>query len=184
MKSFDEMENEIQENFIKAIKSSVTSELIRFWEPNERISDDEIVEKYPKVYNIWVNYNYKKGSKRPGITAIVGRDFDATGNSLINAALLDIDLSIITKFKSWSKIAAGAINKYLMERNDYFLREIRFDLLPDLENEGKFIVPNIPLINVHFSESRRSPLISAEEYAKERYEDLRAAIEFQSRKPS
>ena len=53
-----------------------------------------------------------------------------------------------------------------------------------MENEGKYIVPNIPLMNVHFSENRRSSLISAEQYAEERYEDLKAALEFQSRKPS
>lgn len=184
MKSLDEMQVEIQENFIKSIKSSVSSETIRFWTENERISDDEIVEKYPTVYNVWVHYNYKKGSKRPSITAIVGRDFDATGNTLLNAALLDIDPSVITKFKTWAKASASCINQYLQDRNDYFLREIRFDLLPDLENKGKYIVPNIPLMNVHFSKSRRGPLITVEEYVTEQYDDYRAALEFQARKPS
>lgn len=184
MKSLDEMKIEIQENFIKAVKTSVNSENIRFWEPDERISDDEIEDKYPKIYNIWVYYNYKKGSKRPAVTAVVGSDFNAAKNIFLNATILDIDTSVITKFKTWAKAAASSINVYLQDRNDYFLREIRFDLLPDLENEGNYIVPNIPLTNVHFSENRRGELISAEEYIKERFNDLQAALEFQAKKPS
>ena len=184
MKSLDDMTKEIQEEFIKVINKSVPNDYIRFWEPAERITDDEIFEKYDTIYNAWVTYTYKKGSKKPSITAIIGRDFDATYNKLLNLTLLNLNSENIKKIKFWGKAAASCINQYLLDRNDYFLREVRFDFISDITGKAHFVVPNIPLMNVHFSERPRSPIISAENYAKERFEDYKAALEFQSKKPS
>lgn len=176
--STEEMIVHIQEELISLIKENVPSSNIRFWEVEERITDDEILTKYEDIYNIYVFYSYHKSSKTPIVRVIITKNFVGLKAKWYNEVFLKLETEIEVMLKHWCKNAANIIKTYLQDKYSYYLREVRFDLLPD-EEKRNFIIPNLPLINVHFSDTPRGiDRVATEYFAEAKLNDLKAAEEF------
>lgn len=178
--AIEEMQIKIQEELISLISKSIDSSTIRFWKPEERLIDDEIFSKYDDyIYNVYVIYNYKKSSNNPRVETQIGKHFDIFTNTM-QAMFLRLDASQIAMLKGWSRKAAAIIANYMQEKFSYYLREVRFDFLSN-ESKQNFIIPNLPLKNVRFSNSPRGTERIAAEHISELFiADLKAANDFRS----
>lgn len=148
----EEMKTKIQEEIIGEIKKELTDEFpkIRFWLPEERIDDDEILDTYPNIYNIYVTQpTFKPGNKKPVSAVLVGRNFDASRYAVLNNIYIGLTTDTVVYLKTWGRRASIIIHNYLNEKGDYHLKDLRFDLLPDSKKEN-FVIPNLPLENIHF----------------------------------
>ena len=147
--SHEEMQTQIQEEIIKQIKDAIGDSLIRFWKPEERIPDDVILEMYPIIYNIYAGYEYNKKSHKTRFSVVIGKNFEAVRSVLpvYRQFHLRLEQQTIKYLISWGHKAALAVNSYFQENDNYALKKVRFDLLPDGEN---FIIPDLPLENVYF----------------------------------
>lgn len=78
----EEMKVKIQEEIIGEIKKELADEFpkIRFCLPEERIDDDEILDTYPNIYNIYVTQPiFKPGNKKPVSAILVGKNLTHLG---------------------------------------------------------------------------------------------------------
>lgn len=178
--ALEEMKSKIQEDIISRIANGVDeSSKIRFWAPDERISDDEIDKAYPEIYQIYVTIPKPKGSKKqPLPQVLIGRNFDAAKESIYNQVYLRLETSTIVYLKAWGRRAATIVNKYLNDNGDYALQKVRFDLLPDSKKET-FVIPNLPLENIHFYNPRHgyNAVIDTDAYVEEQIETAKGNME-------
>lgn len=120
----------------------------------------------------------RKNSKRPSIDVLLAKNWEIVKGSWYNAVYLKLTTETTALLKSWSRKAASVLNNYLQDRFSYYLREIRFDFLPD-ENRENFIIPDLPLENVRFSDKPRgADRVAADYFASSTLDDIRAAEHF------
>lgn len=124
---------------------------IYFWKEDERIVDEDVIELlYEDIYHIFVDLpKFKYGKKRPRFIIHISKNWGPKNDPLYYRLNIRLEPATISYLKQWGRNAAQIIYEYLL-KDDYHLSEVRFDLLPDKENPNRFIIPNIPLCNVHF----------------------------------
>lgn len=183
--SFEEMETMIQDNLIELIKANVENPRIRFWEPYERIPEEEILRTYPVVYNlnIYVKYAAKKNKKNT-ISITIGKDF----RDAIWGTILSNDAK--SALRAFGRAATKVLYQHFIDKYSIYLGKIRFDLLT-LDNEN-FMIPNIELESNIFMynsildantshdkyDEEDTKLIPYKEFVEARREDYIAQLEF------
>lgn len=149
----EEMKVLIQEEIIGEIKKELEEEFprIRFWLPEERIDDDEILNTYHNIYNIHVTQpTFKPGNKKPVSAVMIGKNSKPTGYSIIHKIYLGLEQDTVSYFRIWGHKASDIIHNYLVNTGDYHLKYVRFDIIPIDKKMENFFIPNLPLENIHF----------------------------------
>lgn len=184
--SFEEMETMVQDELINLIKEKVNHPQVRFWEPSERISDDEILATYPVVYNIFIDITHtSKKNKQNVIEIQIGKNFQTK--------LFGVNLphEVTASFRAFGRTAAKILYTYFLERNSLYVGKIRLDVIP-VDDNGNFVIPNLVLsdniflyksiLDANSSHARYNEhdtkRIDYGEYVKSRIEDLIAEKEF------
>ena len=168
---FDNMKFQIEEKLTKSIAESVDIEnysqsTIRILDASQRMSENEVYEKYDIVYSVIIKYQYTKKVKAPMITVTFQKNgFEFNGNRFAIAVLMRLEPEDIILLSSWSKSAAKTVN-HLLSNQEYYLREIQFDMVYSIvDNHKEFIVPYLLLEQIHFSKTKNgTDFINIENY--------------------
>lgn len=183
--SFEEMETMVQDELINLIKEKVNHPQVRFWEPSERITDDEIYAEYPVVYNIFVFITCTtKRNKHNTINIKIGKDFSDI------FFRVDLPDKAISALKAFARSATNILYTYFLERDSMYLGKVRFDVLT--KDKEHFVIPNLVLVQniflydsvvkANMSHNRQNEddvdRIPYNEYVETRIEDYVAEQEF------
>ncbi|MBR3002389.1 MAG: hypothetical protein IKF38_02330 [Clostridia bacterium] len=183
MNEYEKTEAKIQEELISRISESVADNypFIRFWKPEERVEDDEILEKYETIYSIEVRYEYPKATKIPVVKTFVMKDFRVFDiSNRVVLIILELDPEILSKLRIWSRHAAHEVYRYFLEEELYYLKAIRFDFLPENKSKTKFAIPNLALEHIQFSQTKKGKVIPTEAFVKSKIlseDDIKKLLE-------
>lgn len=179
--STNEAQTQIEEELIALIKKDAICTRLRFWEPEERRSDDEILAENENIFFVKVFYTYKKNAKKPSIHLEIGAHNDLLAHTLLNEVVFSLSPETISELKIWSKKAARIVANYF-KKNSYFLTEIRFDLVPNNKDLTEFIIPYLPLESISFSknlhDAKIKKAVSLDEYLNKYISDMNALNDF------
>lgn len=169
--SHEEIQTQIQEELIQQLKA-IDDSSIKFEEPVNRLTDEKLSQMYPIIYNIWCEYKFEKKSKRTRLTVVIGKNNKAVREDLspiYRRLYLELDQPVISHLISWAHKAASVVNTYFKD-DDYALKKIRFDLLP--QGDNKFVIPNLLWENVYLYNPRKgiNNIIPPSEYVNMRLE--------------
>lgn len=158
--SRDETRLKIQDELIEAINAQIgKSEHISFIEASKRMTDDEILERYPTIYVLTVKIS-KTGKPSVNITVNSSKVILTSGGLMPSTRQY---------MQDWGKKAASTAIRFF-ERDNIKIRKIIFYLLPDAM-KMEFKIPNILLENITLVDDYTGKTISVEEYLDEKTMD-------------
>lgn len=166
---------QIEEDIITLLKNESDSEFIRFWEPEERIPDKEIEQKYKTIYSCGLSKEYRKKIRKLVFTTpIIAKNWLYMDNFLSNSAYNQLSLAEQQKLIIWSKDCYRILSKYFKDKLNLILKGVRFDFIP--MEDGKYEVPYLPLCNVRLSKTNNGPIVSLNDYIAD-FTDLLKKVE-------
>ena len=144
----------IETELISVLKEKNHSDVIRFWEPEERIPDEEILKKYSRIYSVELTSEYdKKCRKTIFKRTIIAKNWKYNDNHLVNTTYMGLPYEIQKKLIVWSKDSHKFLEKVVKEKLGYHIRMIRFDFL--LQEDQTFIIPYLPLCSFYLTKNEK-----------------------------
>ena len=181
-----EFKYKVQDKFISAISTGVESDIVKFWSSDKRknLTEEDIDKIYlgsASYYSIRVIITYPKPANTPkDPEKIIQKSnigppfFGRNGKYFINSKLLPLNLNLsdgnVQKLRVWVKKATKFLQTYLWDSERLFLREIRFDLIPN-KDKTVFTILNLPVESIQLSKESRSEIIDSGEYLQNLYDD-------------
>lgn len=144
----------IELELISVLKAKNHSDFIRFWEPEERIPDEEILKKYSRIYSVELTSEYdKKFHKTIFKRTIIAKNWKYNDNPLVNTTYMGLPYEIQKKLIVWSKDSHKFLENIMKNKLGYHIRMIRFDFL--LQEDQTFIIPYLPLCSFYLTKNEK-----------------------------
>ena len=169
--TFEEMKFKLREDFLGLISNvEIEPGLVRILDKPRRmeLTEEEINKIYyeaPAYYSIYVVAINSKKSGKCSFDIRIGKGSDVVNTNLLKGleaiygySYLRISIANGEQLKAWARVAANKIAEKIYEENQFYLKEVRFDLIPDNDGEAKYLLLNLPLENIRISKRAQSAL--------------------------